>query len=118
MPSEFRKLVFTDDEVMDALEAHDDAASGRLDGRVIARLASDSVDDGELIATLAASEDGEEGDQVVLPDFYVTAALMRFLIEEGIPLPRRATKAITIENGQVVLQITVDHEEDGAAVAA
>ena len=114
MPSEYRKLIFTDDEVMDALEVHDDAASGRLEGQNIVKLAHDPDVDGALIATL----DDEDASAVELPDFYVTAALMRFLIEEGIPMPRRATKSVSIEKTRVVLNVVVDHEEAEKAAAA
>jgi hypothetical protein len=92
MPNEYRRLVFSNDELRQALDAHLGSAALLPGGRLENLRFSDRSDD-QLIATFAG---GAHALETVLNISLVTAALIKQCLINGIPLPRRAQKWITL----------------------
>ncbi len=117
MPREYRRLYFSEDELMDAIEAHDEVASQRLEDQPIHKVESNADEDGNFRITLE-NDLSDGGKELDLPPHYIVAAMMRFCIDEGVPLPRRGSKSLEFENGECVLVVEVDHEVGAGAAAA
>ena len=111
MPSEFRRLLFSKQEVVEALTAH----SARLNKP----LPAGSVIKCELIAepefavqlTVQNNYEGRADTgkryEVSLAAPVVGAALLQFCIEKKIPMPKSAKKALQITGDGLVMTITL-----------
>lgn len=123
MPTEFRRLVFQGDELLDALAVvpwrpDNQMPVGRIVGcqvvskpEVTVRVEIEAEDQDDP----AASEGGGR-HSVTLEPAFVAAALIRFCIRRGIPMARRAEKSLEIEGDSLALNLTLDAPE--AEIAA
>jgi hypothetical protein len=99
MPNEYRRLVFSNEELRQALDTHLGSAA-MLPGGRLENLRFGKESDDELIATFEGSDHAME---TVLSISLVTAALIKQCLINGIPLPRRARKWITLSGDSVAL---------------
>ncbi len=115
MPTEFRRLVFHGDELLDALavvpwRSENPLPAGRIVGyevvskpEVTVRVEIEPEDRDD-----PAAGDGGGRLWVTLEPAFVAAALIRFCIRRGIPMSRRAEKSLGLEGDSLVLNLTLD----------
>ena len=97
MPTETRQLIFSDEELLDALTSHNRMAIDKL---FIGRIVSCSVPPGEVLTvrlTIRHETTNNDYDMTFGADV-IGAALIRYCLEINIPLPRRAQKRFGMIN--------------------
>src|SRR5690349_16198772 len=107
MPTELRRIVFTNDELRHAL------AGQRVDGRPVipfgqiqsARFIGDSRD--ELMLRIY-DHTTDKHHEAVLSSTLIAAALMSYCITQRVPLPRSARKSIAISGDNVALDLRTE----------
>jgi len=106
MPIEVRRLLFSSDELAEALIAFNGHAKtkflepGRLDG--ITLTSGDEV----IAAKVALTGEDGKSRAVDLDETVIGAAIIRFCRDHQVPLPIKAGKCLGIVDGQVALDIT------------
>lgn len=114
MPHEIRRLYFSEPEVTKAILGLNTQAKqkflipGSLSGIALSAEPSLHLD------IRVESVDGEM-KTISLNETLVGAAIIRFCIEEGVPLPLHANKSLSIHNGQLVLDITWPRSREDAS---
>lgn len=106
MPSEIRLIVFSDEELRDAITAFD-AASNKpmLRGRVTACHVRKNPQVYAVVEVETAG--GDEIDSVDITGAYLAAALISFCKTARVPLPRHASKELDVLADRLVLRLTV-----------
>ena len=104
MPAEYRTLVFSQEEIRSALIDHSTRSrrSFPLGEIVNVEFRTEETDQVELVVR---SDLYDEVNKVRLEPEFVAAALIRYCFLQRVPLPRNATKSLTVEQGQLCLKI-------------
>ena len=100
---ELRRIVFSQDELRQALHAQ------RMDGKVVLPIGiiqSASFLEGSDANVMLHiyDEQHDQRHEIVLPNAFVAAALMGFCIQRKVPLPRNARKSIAIAGQNIALE--------------
>lgn len=112
MPTEFRRIVFTSEELKEALTLYSRTANGPLPPGTV--VGCDLKGSGGVQAVVAVSNPRTgELDRVELDAAQLGASLIKFCIEKKIPIPREGTKSIQIAGDDVALRITLGTTEAG-----
>jgi len=119
---EYRKIEFPENDLVEAIACHDEATSQRLGEAELVGVEVSSNETIEVNANVNFPESGGTGD-IPLPLPFVTAAMIRYCIDEGIPIPKRGRKDIEIVNGKLSLimrltKSTIADEPDEEVEAA
>jgi hypothetical protein len=108
MPREDRRIIFDMSETYQALYRlslkKDDEP--RLIAGAIVKIEPNAENEDKFDFHLTNPQEGHNKTVTYSKDF-VAAALMMFCRGAGIPLPRRAQKAVMIRDGQMVLRVVV-----------
>lgn len=116
MPSEVRIIVFTAEDVLDAIEGFDATAEKRLfRGKAIDCHVRKHPKVHAILEVERAG--GEEIDTVDLNASQLAAALISFCRERRIPLPRNARKELDVIDDQLVLRLEVGAKNHAALSA-
>jgi hypothetical protein len=99
---EYRKIQFPEKDLMEAIALHDEATSQRLGDGEIVDIEISTGEITEINAKVDFTETDETGS-IPLPVSFITAAMIRYCIEEGIPVPKRGHKEIEISDGTLSL---------------
>lgn len=112
MPTEVRRITFRRDELGEALKA--DAALGdlALGEAVLSFVKGDGGKDRLQVAAGPAAD----AQAVRLDAEAVGAALVRYCLDRGIPIPQNATRSLAINKGNLALFIHLDEEVDETTV--
>lgn len=105
MPSEFRDIVFTKDEVVAALGAYDRLQSEQAIDCDLSDLSVEGASGFEV--TLRVNEPDGDREISVTQDM-LRAALVRFCIENNIMVPKRAKKTTFMGKTTATLRIKID----------
>jgi len=107
MASEFRQLVFENDELLEALLEYFGNHDARVprDGVRAAAIAAD-----ELNIELSGKGDSPQQQPLQLPAGDVAAALIGLCRKRGIPLPRSAKKYLVVSGDNLALRIVMRRE--------
>jgi hypothetical protein len=107
MASEFRQLVFENDELLEALAEYLGAQDGRIprDGIRSAAIAAD-----EMNIELIGKADSQQQRPFQMPAGDVAAALIGLCRRRGIPLPRSAKKYLVGSGDNLALRIVMRRE--------
>jgi hypothetical protein len=111
VPTELRRIVFTNDELRQALDAHlmHQQAKNMPMGLVTsARLNADQT----KVVLGIYDRRNDENHTIEIGANHVAAALLRYCFSNGVPLPKDAKKSITTSGDNVALDIK---REAGAA---
>jgi hypothetical protein len=100
MPSEFRRIVFGNAELRQAIDSYDKASLPP--GRLLSVKFRDAAHD-HLVLTL--QQEGGKTEAVVLATSIVAVSLIRYCISSHVPLPRGAQKALTMSGDNVALEL-------------
>ena len=109
---EYRKLIFPDREMIEAITAHDAMSAKILSSGTISEIEIDESPELKFAAKLKLQDGGEK--RVDLDYSYVVAAMVRYCIDHKVPLPRRGEKLIELDEGRPALCIQMS--EVAAAV--
>lgn len=108
MPKEDRRLIFDYSETYQALYKltvkSDDMK--RLKPGIIRKIEQDGLDANMVNFYIENPQEGEKHIATYSRDF-IAAALMMFCRGNGIPLPRKASKTIMIDEGRMILRVMV-----------
>ena len=106
MPSEFRQILFSNKELIEALYEFDRAAQTKLLQGDILSCPPVEEDKAALRVQLMDPASGET--QVAsLSSEMVAAVLLRYCIKHRIPMPRNAAKSIQIHGDQISLDVRI-----------
>ena len=107
MPSEFRKITFSTDEIRTIMSDYDRRGKKMLAGKEIVSLNSETLASG--VVEIACSERGANVLQVINIEVeYLGAALIRYCINRHIPIPKAATRTILAARNGVSLCFYLD----------
>ncbi|SDG40843.1 hypothetical protein [Roseospirillum parvum] len=106
MPTEIRRIIFTDSEIQSVLDDFTDRDRGPIPrGRVIGY---EVVKDKPLeVSARIQSEDGRQGSYR-LNEAFLVAALLSFLIARKVPVPRQANKSVKRSDKGVVFDLVTE----------
>jgi len=99
---EYRKIEFSENDLLEAIAYHDDATSQRLGTGDLVRVEISGDEITEIIAIVEYPENGGTGN-IPLPVSFVIAAMIRYCIDEGIPVPKHGRKDIEVSDGGFAL---------------
>jgi hypothetical protein len=105
MASETRRITFSSEELVLALtrQRRDDKQplpESRIRGTTVAAAANGGA---IKVAIMLQSKTSDELEPLEIRPAEVGAALIKFCNLQKIPLPRKAAKSITVDNGQIAL---------------
>ncbi|MCG8354198.1 MAG: hypothetical protein MI920_01380 [Kiloniellales bacterium] len=105
MPTEVRRLTFSQDEIIDAL------AAGKIEPAAASGgpLSIVSREDGAPMVAFG-SEAGEKCRN--LETSVLGAALIKYCLDQGIPIPRNASRSLALHKGELALYLHIDEEAD------
>ena len=109
MPQEIRKIIFSSEETLEALQERDGNGSVPVD-----RGLSLSIDEAGRCLNMALAM-GPQGAAPRTSKRDVTevgAALIKFCLDNGIPIPRGAKRALDLHDGKLALTLTIGDAED------
>jgi hypothetical protein len=107
MPTELRRIVFTNEELRQALNAQ------RIDGRPAVPFGQVQAarfmekTQGDVLVKIYDNT-GDKHHEVILGNTFVAAALMAYCITIGVPLPRSAKKSIAISGDNIALDLRTE----------
>lgn len=114
MPSEVRRITFSHHEVREALENHGDHGTVTLDGT----LSTSTAHDGQAYIVATQNPVGNEPPQSTKHDATgVGAALVKFCLDRGVPIPRHASRSLGLHGGSVVLFLHLGEEAEESSLA-
>ena len=114
MPTETRRICFSNAEVADAIEHFAKATKFPMPPGKIAECKIDAH--GPLMAALTVRHMAEGSSRIARFDKNtIAAALIRFCIEKKIPIPRSAEKSVEAQGDGVALILRVGGTAQGAA---
>ena len=103
MPEEFRLIIFTPREALEAVQQH-----GKLElpSGEVSRI---DVEGSERTPTLlvATMQPGQKTDLTSVSTSVLAAALLWRCMQSGIPLPKKSTKSLASRNGKIALELRV-----------
>lgn len=110
MPCELRRIMFDEEEVVNAAFAYCERTRIVLPGTPVARIVLDS--DSKRVVTMEfnAVIPGDAGRKITLSAPQMLAALVLFCHQHGIPLPRDAEKAVQYKGDGLVMMIRIDRK--------
>jgi len=107
MPTEMRKVVFTNAEVLEAVRSYNAKAKEKLPtGEILSFKIS--VDNDVIAITIDISDD-KSGKTlgVRLTESYIAAVLMSYCVDHKIPIPRAGDKSLQIIGDSIALSISL-----------
>jgi hypothetical protein len=106
MPTEYRKIVFTNQEAANAIHAH--ARRSKVEIPVGDILSYDFTQPPEEMLLLTMRPPGDAPNvSVRLESSFIAAALIAYCIAHKIPLPKAAKKSISIQGSSVALDLQI-----------
>lgn len=106
MPSETRKIVFSNNELITAINRHNQVSKNKLPKGMITTCKPLSQPGVAVRLEMLDQESGESTTVDLSPEV-IGAALVRYCIAHKIPIPRHATKSVTAEGDDIALTLQV-----------
>ena len=106
MPSEYRQILFSNRELIDALYEYDRAARTKLlQGDILS--CTPVGEDKEAVRLQLMDSVSGEAQVASLSSELVAAVLLRYCIKHRIPIPKNAAKSIQIHDDQISLDVRI-----------
>lgn len=116
MPAELRQIIFSRDEITQAVARHRGAGSAAADLPAGDILQVRIDHDPEAPVHLKVlPEDGTTARMVAVPAQVLGACLVRWCREQGIPIPLKGRKTLLAMGDNVVLSLSLDTRENALA---
>lgn len=107
MPKEDRRIIFSKDEVYNAIYALSvQKQMKKPPAGAVKAVAESKDDDKQIVIDLENPADNAKARVEYSRDF-LAAALMMFCRGAGIPLPKSARKSVMIADGDVILRVQI-----------
>ena len=106
MPSEFRQILFSNKELIEALYEYDRAGQTKLLQGDILSCTPVEEDKVAVRLKLMDPESGETQVASLSPEM-VAAVLLRYCIKHRIPMPKNAEKSIQVHDDQISLDVRI-----------
>ncbi len=107
MPSEFRRVTFTNNELIEAIHDHNLVSRDKLPAGMIVTCKPVSEPDVAVRLELVDQGSGEARLAFLSPEV-VAAALLRYCKKRRIPMPKQATKSIEIHENGISLNVEIE----------
>ena len=107
MPSEFRRVTFTNNELIEAIHDHNQVSRDKLPAGMIVSCKPVSEPDVAVRLDLVDQASGETRLAYLSPEV-VAAVLLRYCMKRRIPMPRKAAKPIEIHGDEISLKIEIE----------
>lgn len=107
MPSELRRIVFSNDELKIAIAEHNRRAKEKLPVGAV-QACEPLPDGGGAVRLEIVNQSYGEAQNVELSPETVGAALVRYCIQHKIPLPKKAHKSIHVQGDKLVLNVSIE----------
>jgi hypothetical protein len=104
VPSEFRQIVFSGNELIEALYEYNQVAQTKLPPGMVVSCTPVAEDKVAVRLQLLDQASGETQVVSLAPE-PVAAALLRYCFNHHIPIPRNAAKSIQVHGGQISLDV-------------
>ena len=113
MPSEVRNIVFTGDELLEAIRQFNAQADRKLPQGQFVRCRPIA---GDTVSAVVEIDDAIGGGtkQVTLDHAYLVETLVNACLKVRIPLPRRARKSVRVLDDRVALHLSLPHKDPSA----
>ena len=106
MPSEFRQILFSNKELIDALYEYDRTAQSKLlQGDIVS--CTPVVEDKAALRLQLMDLVSGEAQVASLSSELVAAVLLRYCIKHRIPIPKSAAKSIQVRGDQISLDMRI-----------
>jgi hypothetical protein len=106
MPSEFREIAFSAEELVEAMMAHDRSCQKALQDATVRFAYIVAVP--SIRVALEVTPHGRTASGVVHFDSdFLGAALIRFCLDHHIPIPRSASRSLTVAADGLSLSLTI-----------
>jgi len=111
MATEFRRIVLTNDELMDAIALYNRAAKQKLPA---GQFLSCTVKDGQSLTVSLEICDisTDKRYNIDLKAAYIGASIIKWCQAEKIPIPRGADKSVQAVGDNVALHLTINGKSD------
>jgi hypothetical protein len=106
LPSEYRQILFSNNEVIEALNEHNQVAKQKLPRGTIASCTPVAEVEVSVRLELVDRDSGETQIAALSPEL-VCAALLRYCMRHSIPMPRGAAKSIQIHGDDIALIVRI-----------
>ena len=121
MPAEFRQILFTNNELIEALYEYNQVAQTKLPQGTIVSCTPVAEVKVAVRLELVDQESGETQVASLAPEL-VAAALLRSCMKQHIPMPKGAAKSIQIHGDDISLNVHIEgrakRSEQAASAAA
>jgi hypothetical protein len=107
MPSEFRQILFSNNELIEALYEYNQAAEVKLPQGTIVSCTPVAEAKVAVRLELANQASGETQVASLAPEL-VAAALLRYCIQHRIPMPKGAAKSIQAHGAEISLNVRIE----------
>ncbi len=111
MATEFRRIVLTNDELMDAIALYNRAAKQKLPA---GQFVSCTVKDGQDLTVCLEICDisTDKRHNIDLEAAYIGASIIKWCQSEKIPIPRAAEKSVKAVGDNIALHLTLNGKSD------
>lgn len=107
MPSEFRQILFSNEELIEALYEFSQSTQTKLPpGKIVSCIPV--VEDKVAVRLQLLDRASGETQAASLSSELVAAVLLRYCIKNSIPMPRAGTKAIQVHGDQISLDVRIE----------
>ena len=114
MLNEYRKITFPKEDLIKAIMAHDKSTTGNLRSGEITSLQFGSSPEPEIVVNFHDRGLGET-HSLTLDSSYVIAAMVRYCIDNRVPMPAQAEKGIERAGEDLALSIMISEQTRKAA---
>ena len=105
MPTELRKLVFSNDELKEAIILYNQIASEKLPaGDFLSCDVEKNSDEISVVIRISETKTGAN-QRIVLASAFIGACLVNFCRQKRIPLPRDGVKALQVVGDNIALNV-------------
>ena len=115
MPSEMRKMVFTEEELRAALVNYALRTNKKLPNATIDKIQLEEKE-GISATIIYRHDESEEAKTVVFEETHVAAAIVLFCRAHEIPLPREARKVLVPADNSVAMIVQLDHSNKSPGI--
>jgi hypothetical protein len=107
MPSEFRRIMFTNNELIEAIHDHNQVSQDKLPRGMIVTCKPVAEADVAVRLELVDQCNGETHLAYLSPTV-VAAALLRYCMKRKIPIPKKAAKSIEVHDDTISLNVRIE----------
>jgi len=111
VPSEFRQILFSSNELIEAIYEYNQVAQTKLPQGMIVSCTPVVEDEVAVRLKLLDQASGETQVASLAPEL-VAAALLRYCFRHHIPIPRNAAKSIQVHGDDISLDVRIKGRTD------